>query len=179
MLITQARPAVPWLGVAAFISGSLLAWLVRYGTAVILPGLQADFNADEPALGMLAAAYFWPYALMQPVAGVLADSWGPRRSLAVWLTVARAGTVLFAVAPVYPSASIAHALGGVGVGTIVISGFIAIGQWFDAKRFGTLSGLFTATGPLGRLLAARSLAVAAIRNCPVGAAEQSRPHADG
>ena len=158
MLMTQARQAVPWLGVAALVSGSLLAWLVRYGTAVILPGLGADFNADESALGMLAAAYFWPYALMQPVAGVLADSWGPRRSLAVWLTVAGAGTVLFAVAPVYPVALIGRALGGIGVGTVVVSGFIAIGQWFDARRFGTLSGLFTATGPLGGLLAARPLA---------------------
>lgn len=149
---------VPWVGLAALVSGYVLAFVVRYGTAVVLPGLRADFGADEAALGVLSAAYFWPYALTQPIAGLLADFWGPRRSVALFLAGAAAGTLLFALAPIYPLAIVGRALGGAGVGIVYVCGISAVGLWFKPERFGTASGLYAATGTLGGLVAARPLA---------------------
>lgn len=148
-------------GIAVLVSGSLLAWLLRYGTAVVLPGFQADFGADAAALGALAAAYFWPYAMMQPFAGVLSDFWGPRRTFAIWLAVAGLGTMLFALAPSYPLALIGRALGGAGVGIVLVVAFSLLSRWFGTERFATIAGLFAATGPLGGLLAAHPLAALA------------------
>lgn len=145
-------------GIAVLVSGSLLAWLLRYGTAVVLPGFEADFGADAAALGALAAAYFWPYAAMQPFAGILSDFWGPRRTLAVWLAIAGAGTALFALAPGYSVAIFGRALGGAGVGIVLVVAFSLFARWFGERRFGTLAGLYAATGPLGGLLAAHPLA---------------------
>jgi MFS family permease len=144
--------------VAALVAGYMLAFVVRYGTAVALPGLRADLDAGAAALGVLAAAYFWPYAVMQPVAGVLADRWGPRRAMAVFLTVAAAGTALFAAAPSLPAAVAGRALGGAGVGIVYVCALSAIGHWCRPQHFGTASGLFAASGILGGLLAARPLA---------------------
>jgi MFS family permease len=148
-------------GIVVLVSGSLLAWLLRYGTAVVLPAFQADFGADAAALGALAAAYFWPYAAMQPFSGVLSDTWGPRRTLAVWLAVAAAGTAIFALAPTYEVALVGRALGGAGVGIVLVVAFSLLGQWFGTERFGTIAGLYAATGPLGGLLAAHPLALLA------------------
>lgn len=148
-------------GIVVLVSGSLLAWLLRYGTAVVLPGFQADFGADPAALGALAAAYFWPYAAMQPFAGVQSDLWGPRRTFAFWMTVAGLGTLLFALAPSYPLALIGRALGGAGVGIVLVVAFSLLAQWFGDRHFGTIAGLFAATGPLGGLLAAHPLAAMA------------------
>ncbi len=145
-------------GIAVLVSGSLLAWLLRYGTAVVLPGFEADFGADAAALGALAAAYFWPYAAMQPFAGMLSDFWGPRRTLAVWLGIAGAGTLLFALAPSYSAAILGRALGGAGVGIVLVVAFSLFSRWFGQRRFGTIAGLYAATGPLGGLLAAHPLA---------------------
>jgi MFS family permease len=147
-------------GIVVLVSGSLLAWLLRYGTAVVLPAFQADFGADAAALGALAAAYFWPYAAMQPFSGVLSDTWGPRRTLAVWLAVAAAGTAIFALAPTYEVALVGRALGGAGVGIVLVVAFSLLGQWFGTERFGTIAGLYAATGPLGGLLAAPARAAA-------------------
>ena len=72
------RGPVPWLALAALVAGHFLAFVLRYGTAVALPGLRADFRVDAAALGTLSAAYFWPYAVMQPVAGLLSDRFGAR-----------------------------------------------------------------------------------------------------
>lgn len=145
-------------GIAVLVSGSLLAWLLRYGTAVVLPGFEADFGADAAALGALAAAYFWPYAAMQPFAGMLSDFWGPRRTLAVWLAIAGVGTLLFALAPTYSAAILGRALGGAGVGIVLVVAFSLFAHWFGERRFGTIAGLYAATGPLGGLLAAHPLA---------------------
>ena len=145
-------------GVVVLVSGSLLAWLLRYGTAVVLPGIETDFGAAPAALGTLAAAYFWPYAAMQPLAGLLSDSWGARRALAVWLAIAAFGTLLFALAPSFPVAVAGRALGGAGVGIVLVVAFNLFSQWFGQRHFGVIAGLYTATGPLGGLLAANPLA---------------------
>lgn len=144
-------------GIIVLISGSLLAWLLRYGTAVVLPGFQADFGTDPAAIGALAAAYFWPYAAMQPFAGLQAELWGARFALAFWLAIAALGTLLFALAPNYPVALIGRALGGAGVGIVLVVAFILLAQWFGDRHFGTIAGLFVATGPIGGLLAAHPL----------------------
>jgi MFS family permease len=147
-----------WLGMAVLVSGSLLAWILRYGTAVALPGFQADFQTDAAALGALAAAYFWPYAAIQPFAGLLSHWWGPERALTVWLALAGLGTALFAMAPNYALALLGRALGGAGVGIVLVVAFSLIAQWFDRRRFATVAGLYVATGPLGGLLATHPLA---------------------
>jgi MFS family permease len=154
----RPTPARLGLALAVLVSGSLLAWLLRYGTAVALPGLRADFEADAAALGAIGAAYFWPYAAMQPFAGVMSDLWGPRRTLAVWLWVAALGTLLFAFAPTYALAMVGRALGGAGVGVVLVAAFSLLARWFGPGRFATAAGLYAATGPLGGLLAAHPLA---------------------
>jgi predicted MFS family arabinose efflux permease len=145
------------LAVSVLVASYLLTFVVRYGTAVVLPELRADLGAGEVALAALAAAYFWPYALMQPVAGVLADAWGVKRTVPVFLAAAAAGTALFAVAPSFPVALLGRALGGAGVGIVYICGISLIAQWVSEQRFGTAAGLFSASGILGGFVAARPL----------------------
>ena len=153
----RSRRELRWASISVLVASYLLTFVVRYGTAVVLPDLRVDLDVGEIALGALAAAYFWPYALMQPVAGILADAWGAKRAVPVFLTVAAAGTALFAVAPSFPVALVGRALGGAGVGIVYISGISLVGQWVSEKRFGTAAGLFSASGILGGFIAARPL----------------------
>ena len=153
----RPRPDLRWVSVSVLVASYLLTFVVRYGTAVVLPDLRVDLDVGEIALGALAAAYFWPYALMQPVAGILADAWGAKRAVPVFLTVAAGGTALFAAAPSFPVALVGRALGGAGVGIVYICGISLVGQWVSEKRFGTAAGLFSASGILGGFIAARPL----------------------
>lgn len=153
------RPRREWrrAAISVLVVSYLLTFVVRYGTAVVLPDLRADLDVGEVALGALAAAYFWPYALMQPVAGILADVWGVKRAVPVFLVVAAGGTALFSAAPSFPIALVGRALGGTGVGIVYICGFSLIGRWVSEKRFGTAVGLFSASGIVGGFVAARPL----------------------
>lgn len=153
----RPRRELRWAAISVLVVSYLLTFVVRYGTAVVLPDLRADLDVGEVALGALAAAYFWPYALMQPVAGILADAWGAKRAVPVFLALAAGGTALFSAAPSFPIALVGRALGGAGVGIIYICGISLIGQWVSEKRFGTAAGLFSASGILGGFVAARPL----------------------
>jgi MFS family permease len=146
-----------WAAMAVLVASYLLTFVVRYGTAVVVPELRADLGVGDAALGALAAAYFWPYALMQPVAGLLADAWGARRAVPLFVALAALGTALFAAAPSFPLALVGRALGGAGVGIVYIGGISLLSRWVTTKRFGTAAGLFSASGILGGFVAARPL----------------------
>ena len=47
----------------------------------------------------LAAAYFYPYAIMQLPAGLLSDSWGPRKTISFFFVVAFIGSLLLGLSP--------------------------------------------------------------------------------
>ena len=92
-----------------FLSG-LLAFFTRLAPAVAIPDLQEAFVLNAAGLGLLTSLYLWPFALMQPLAGVLTDAIGARRTVTAFLVVAGVGQVLFASAPTLPVAFIGRAL---------------------------------------------------------------------
>ena len=143
-----------WLAWGIFAAAFVLAFFARYSTAVLVDELQASFRTGAAGVSLLAAAYFWPYALMQPPAGVLADTVGPRRAVSAFLMLAAAGTVIFAVAPTLPVAVGGRALGGFGVGIVYVCAVRVFANWFRASEFSTVVGLFNATGNAGGLIAA-------------------------
>ncbi|HOG82742.1 MAG TPA: hypothetical protein PLP16_01535, partial [Smithellaceae bacterium] len=56
----------------------ILVFFHRLAPAVVAVDMMADLKTGGALMGVLASAYFYPYALMQIPAGLLSDSWGPR-----------------------------------------------------------------------------------------------------
>ncbi len=50
----------------------------RVAPAVVAPELMKAFNISAASLGLLSAAYFYPYAAMQIPSGILSVFLGPR-----------------------------------------------------------------------------------------------------
>ena len=144
----------PWLAWSIFAAAFVLAFFARYSTAVIVDDLEAAFDTGAAGVSLLAAAYFWPYAVMQPPAGVLADTIGPRRAVSIFLVLAALGTFLFALAANLPLAVLGRAVGGFGVGIVYVCAVRVFANWFKATEFSTVVGLFNATGNAGGLIAA-------------------------
>ena len=152
---TRARRGaiVAVLSVAFF-----LAFLSRYAIAVIVPDLEATFGIGTAEIGLLGAVYFWAYAVMQPPAGLLADSVGPRRAVTVFLLLAAAGTLAFALAPAFGPALVGRAVSGLGVGIVYVCALRVFSRWFRADEFSIVTGVYGAIGNLGGLTAAAPLA---------------------
>ena len=138
--------------------GYLLVFFHRLCPAVIALDIQADFGLSGTVLGLLGSAYFYPYALMQIPTGVLADSWGPRKTILAFFLVAAAGSVLMGLAPSMGWALLGRIMVGAGVATVFVCNFKLLSQWFCPAKFMTMGGIFMAVGGVGAFTASAPLA---------------------
>ncbi|MBI3079810.1 MAG: MFS transporter [candidate division NC10 bacterium] len=144
------RRWVAW-GAATFLF--LLVTFHRFALGVIAADLMAAFATAAVGLGGLASVYFYLYGLLQLPSGILADTWGPRRTLAASALLMTAGAFLFAAAPSLPVAYAGRVLVGLGVAPVLVNTLKLISEWFPALAFATMVGLTAMVGNLGGFLA--------------------------
>jgi len=135
----------------------LVAFFIRLAPAVALPNLRDEFVINVAQLGLVTSLFMWPFALMQPVAGILTDAFGARRTVTIFLIMAGTGQLLFALAPTFPLALAGRALAGFGFSVLFVGASMIMAQWFRPREFATLTGLWTSVGNIGALTAAAPL----------------------
>jgi len=137
----------------------ILVYFHRLCPAVVAIDMMADLEAGGALLGLLGSAYFYPYALMQLPAGLLSDSWGPRRTITLFFTVAFAGSLLLGLAPSLFWAIIGRTLVGLGVSMLFVPTMKVLAEWFRVREFATMTAILMAMGGVGSLSAATPLAL--------------------
>lgn len=142
------------LGSAAF----FLSFFHRVAPAAIAGELTRTFDVTGAALGALAATYFYVYAVMQLPTGVLADTLGPRKVLAVGTLLAGIGSLLFAATETLAGAVLGRALVGLGVSVAFVCIMKLNANWFDERRFATATGAANVVGIAGAFAATLPLA---------------------
>ncbi|MBI5524168.1 MAG: MFS transporter [Desulfarculus sp.] len=161
MPATTASPrpsAYRWLVFALLALAYLLVYFHRTSPAVVALDMMRDLEASEALLGLLASAYFYPYALMQLPAGLLSDSWGPRRTITLFFLLAGAASIFFGLAESVATATAARVLVGLGVSMLFVPTIKVLTRWFRLREFAFMMGLLMAVGGLGVLGAAGPLA---------------------
>jgi sugar phosphate permease len=159
-------PAYPSLLIAVAVWGLgaalyLIGFFQRVAPAVLTRELSTEFALTAAALGNLSAVYFYSYVAMQIPTGLLADHWGPRRTLALGGTVAAAGAALFGLAESYTLVVLGRLLVGGAVGVAFVSMLKLSTHWFDHSRFAAIAGVAVATGVVGAVSAGAPLRLAA------------------
>lgn len=147
-----------WTAFAIVGLAYVLSFFHRFAPAAISGDLQQTFHASSAALGGLAATYFYVYTLMQIPTGVLVDTWGPRRVVALGGVIAGVGSLLFGMADTLAAASLGRLLVGLGVSVTFISLLKLNAAWFHDRHFATMTGATILLGNAGSLLAAAPLA---------------------
>lgn len=137
-----------------------LVYFHRLCPAVIALDMQKTFSVGGTLLGLLGSAYFYSYAAMQIPVGLLADSWGARKTVAASFVVAAAGSLLMGLAPNLSLAMTGRVLVGLGVSTVFVCNYKLLAEWFEPRKFIIMGGLFQAVGGIGALSAGAPLALA-------------------
>ncbi len=135
----------------------VLAYFHRMAPAAIATDLQQSFSASGAALGSLAAAYFYTYTVMQIPVGVMADTLGIRKIVALGAAVAGVGSLVFGMADTLAVATLGRVLVGLGVSSMFISLMKLNSVWFHDRHFGTIGGMSLLLGNMGSVLAATPL----------------------
>jgi sugar phosphate permease len=137
----------------------VLVYFHRLCPAVVAVDMMRDLHAGGALLGLLSSAYFYPYALMQLPAGLLSDSWGPRRTICLFFTVAFVGSLLLGLAPSLLWAIVGRSLVGLGVSMLFVPTMKTLAEWFRIREFATMTGILMAMGGIGTLTATTPLAL--------------------
>ncbi|MBS1144795.1 MAG: transporter [Proteobacteria bacterium] len=150
-----------WIALGVVAVAYILSFFQRFAPAGIAPDLAAAFETSAASLGILAATYFYVYTVMQVPTGILVDTLGPRRILALGGLVGGAGSFLFGMAPTLELALVGRTLVGLGVSVTFIAMLKLIAVWFEENRFATMVGICMLIGNLGSVLAGAPLSAVA------------------
>ncbi|MBI9078790.1 MAG: MFS transporter [Pseudodesulfovibrio sp.] len=127
----------------------LLVYFHRQAPAVLALDLMRDLKLKGSSFGLLGAAYFFPYALLQLVAGPVTKTLGPRRTLCIFFGLAGIGAIGFSLATDLPMALGCRFLVGVGAAMVLVPVLEIVSAWFRREEFTTMVGLLIAVGGLG------------------------------
>jgi sugar phosphate permease len=148
-----------WYIFAILAAQYLVVYFQRVAPAVVAQELIDDFRISGAGLGLLASAYFYPYALTQIPVGILSDSWGPKKTLVVFGSIASFGTIFFGLAPRFEFAFVARAFVGLGVSAVFVSAMRIFAEWYRGIELARISGTLMAIGGLGWFAATTPLAL--------------------
>ncbi|MFM2398364.1 MAG: hypothetical protein RL341_521 [Pseudomonadota bacterium] len=155
MTFPPLRLAIAIWGLAA--TFYLFGFFQRVTPGVLTAELMRDFQLSAAGLGNLSAFYFYAYCAMQIPTGLMVDRFGARALLLVGAVLGGVGAIGFALADSALLASSGRALIGAAHGVAWVSMLTLAAHWFDARRFGTISGWSLAVGTLGAVLAGTPL----------------------
>lgn len=143
---------------AALLTGFALSQAFRTVTAILAPGLQAEFGLTARSLGAFAGLFGLSFGVAQLLMGVALDLYGLRRTVLSALAVATAGAALSALAPGYGWLMAGQLLIGVGCSPAFLACALFISRHLPSERFAFYSGVSLGSGGLGLLFTGTPLA---------------------
>jgi predicted MFS family arabinose efflux permease len=147
-----APRAAVWVFLA-FALAYFLAALVRAITATLSPTLSTELALSASDLGLLAAGYFFGFALLQLPLGNWLDRHGPRRVIVAFLTMAVLGCVAFALATSFTGLLAARVLTGMGVSACLMAPLTGFRRWLSPPALLRVNAWMLMTGSLGMVAA--------------------------
>jgi len=147
-----SRRRVTYLGLAMFFLSTVYYcyeyWL-RLAPSVMSAELQEFFDIGNPALGHLAACYYYAYVAMLIPVGIILDRYGVRRVLTAACGICVIGTFLFYKTDSFVAAQLGRFLMGLGSAFAYVGVLKVANQWFHGKYFGLAAGVCTSIGMVG------------------------------
>ncbi len=134
-------------------AGAALAYFVRNGVGPAESTIRAELGISKEQSGMLMSAFFWPYALCQIPAAMLAQRMGSRWALSLYgvlWSLATAGLALGNLAVMIGS----RAFMGVAQAGLVPVGTTVMSRWFPKTAQASASGAFSGFMSVGSIVAA-------------------------
>jgi len=143
-------------GLVLFIIVTLLFFLAythRVIPTVIAVDLLREFSISASGLGFMLSGYFYGYVISQPIVGVLTDRIGPRRVLSIFAGIATLGIIISALSPTALWMFVGRFLIGFGSGGDWVPSLKIISLYFKPRRHGFLTGIVSAGGISGGIVA--------------------------
>jgi sugar phosphate permease len=134
-------------------------YIDRATLSIANPLIRHDLGLSIADMGLLLSAFLWSYAFAQLPAGGLVDRLGPRRLLALGLTLWSFAQLLGGLVRGFGEFFAARMLLGVGEAPQFPTGARVVRDWFNLRQRGRATGVFNCASTLGTAIAAPLLTV--------------------
>ena len=131
----------------------LISYLDRVAISVTAPQMMKELSFSKTQMGLIFAAFAYPYALLQIVGGTLGDAYGPRRVLAIMMGWWSVFTALTSVGWNLISLLVIRVLFGLGEAGGFPVATRAKATWFPPRARGNLQGITHAASRFGAAIA--------------------------
>jgi sugar phosphate permease len=142
-----------YIVLAGLCGAAVFAYFVRNGVAPAESTMRAELGLTKEQSGIMMSAFFWPYALCQIPAAMLAQRIGTRWALSLYgllWSLATAGLALGNLGMMTAS----RAFMGVAQAGLVPVGVSVMSRWFPRTLQASASGAFSGCMSLGSIIAA-------------------------
>ena len=137
----------------------LFTFFHRVNFSVLAPHILRTFKISNSALGMMSSAFFYSYAALQPIVGILTDRWNPKKMLLLFVSIMSLGTLIFSCSPTFSMTFLGRLLIGVGTAGIRVPVSWMITSYFPVEKRGLLFAILVFGGRIGELLATSPFAI--------------------
>lgn len=144
---------IRFIVLAGLCAAAALAYFTRNGMAPAESTIRADLALTKEQSGMLMSAFFWPYALCQIPAAMLAQRMGTRWALSLYAVLWSLATAGMASGHFWVMFG-SRAFMGVAQAGLVPVGAIVFSRWFSRTAQASASGAFSGFMSVGSIIAA-------------------------
>lgn len=142
-----------WWIVALLFGAAVLNYVDRQTLSALAPTIQRDLELDDRAYANVVNLFLVAYTIAYLVSGRIADRFGTRASMALFVAWWSAANMLTAAARGVTSLGVYRFLLGLGEAGVWPAASKAVSEWFPARERALAIGLYTMGATIGATLA--------------------------
>lgn len=144
-----SKPVFRWVAWLLAVSFFFYEFLLRVSPSVMLDSLRGTFDADAAAISAVLASYYYAYAPMQLLVGMLMDRYGPRHLLFAATGICGLSALAFGLSPNLEILALTRFLTGFGSAFAFVGLLFLTAHWFPHKRLALLIGIANSVAMIG------------------------------
>ncbi|MFP6649211.1 MAG: MFS transporter [Pirellulaceae bacterium] len=132
---------------------AILLYLDRFCIGIAEPFIRQDLGLSKIQMGIFMSAFFWPYALAQIPAGWLADRFGARKMMTIYILIWSFFTAMMGLATGFIMLVAMRAAYGLGQAGAYPTSSSIVSRWIPLLGRGGASSFISLGGRIGGAIA--------------------------
>ncbi len=145
---------------ALLVTAYFFSFFFRVSASVVLPSEASRLGLSAGLTGLISSLYYYAYAVMQPLSGVLHDRFGPLRIVGLGMLLTGFGQIVYVLWPTTSGLALWRLLTGLGLAPMFSGALVYQSTAFAREKYALYSGLTIAAGNLGAVVSVAPLGAA-------------------